>query len=513
VVAVRRPRNVSRSVSPRKAIVGLLATLVSVALLQCGAALADSVTTTFEAPTFTACNPPMPVFAPMCTVNGQGGWKSALPGQIGGNLTLGYDQQVVDNSDIFGFPGHPAPPEFGNQSLRISDAYNPDPGTRPPEFAGQTYSTPNNPQAGQDLPNTEFIGQFSFISVHPDGAQDNPPGGCPPGEVRVTCNRLRISVSPDNGEGGRMSYIELDDVDTTNSETGKPENGIQLVFYDVGPNGPSDFQSYDLGVLPRDVAHTITFWMKLNPGPANDLVRIYIDGKDFGQCFTTWETFYGTSVPVTDSLLFLSGERHGNIPSLIGGGYLFDNVSTKTDNGPGPPGCDVPIDKLPGAPSVTAGGLARYRIVGHNRGRLTERYLMLCDRIPRQMTFVSADRTLSHLGSRRCLFIPRLGPGQSSGFHIVLRVNANAHPGTLDNTADETPVQPPDLPPISTGPPVSTVPPTVPPTSTVPPAVPEVPANIAEIRPIAKARAVVRVLAKARARRPAPPPSPPSFTG
>ena len=32
-------------------------------------------------------------------------------------------------------------------------------------------------------------------------------------------------------------------------------------------------------------------------------------------------------------------------PALAGGGYLFDNVSITPSNGPGPPGCDVPIEK------------------------------------------------------------------------------------------------------------------------------------------------------------------------
>jgi uncharacterized repeat protein (TIGR01451 family) len=249
------------------------------------------------------------------------------------------------------------------------------------------------------------------------------------------------------------------------------------------------------------VAHTITFWMKLNPGgPANDLVRIYIDGKDWGQCLTTWESFYRHSsqpVPESDRLLFLSFKSGGgDVAGLAGGGYLVDNVSTKTANGPGPPGCDVPIDKLPGAPTVSAGGLASYRIIAHNRGRLTERYLMLCDRIPRETTFVSANRKLRRIGRRRCLFIPSLRPGQSSSFHLVLRVNANAHPGTLDNTVDLTPVQPPGVPPA----------PTVPAAGTPGPVVPD---TVPEIPPIAKATAPVRVVAKPSA----PPPAPPPVTG
>jgi uncharacterized repeat protein (TIGR01451 family) len=460
---------------PRRLIVVLLSTLVGVALLQCGVALADTVTTNFE--NFNACTPLAPVVAPAptCgTVNGQNGWKSAIPGDIP-SLPNGYDQQVVVNSEI---TGHPAPASFGAQSLRLSNAYNPDPGTSPPEFFYQTYSTPTINPAGEDLSNTEYIGQFSFISVDPNHVQ----------------NGLKISVSPDNGSGGRMSYVELDDVDTT--VNGITENGIDVVFYDVAPDG--DFVAHDLGVLPRNVEHTITFWMKLNPGSANDLLRIYIDGKDFGQCFTTWESFYETTkqlVPESDRLLFLSGSRDGNHLNLVGGGYLFDNVQTETSDGPGPPGCDVPIDKLPGAPIVSPGGLAHYRITVRNRGRLTERYLLVCDHIPSETTFVSATPTLRRLGRRRCLFIPSLRPGQRSGFNIVLRVNANARPGTLDNTADETPVEPPGVPPVTV----------------VPPTSPEAPALPGTITDVVPPKAKVKVAVKVAAKRVTPPP--PAVTG
>ncbi len=79
---------------------------------------------------------------------------------------------------------------------------------------------------------------------------------------------------------------------------------------------------------------------------------------------------------------------------------------------------------------MSAGGLAGYRITVRNRGRLAARNVRVCDHIPRQMTFVSADRKLRRIGRRRCLTIPRLRPGQRVSFHVVLRVNANAPPGT-----------------------------------------------------------------------------------
>ena len=182
--------------------------------------------------------------------------------------------------------------------------------------------------------------------------------------------------------------------------------------------------------------------MKLNPGPNNDYVRIAIDGQDAGQCFTTWENFYrATSQECRSAIACCSSPAvaPGMSLGVLGGGYLFDNVTTTTA-GPGPPGCDLPIEKQADSRTVRAGGLAGFRIAVRNRGRATERNLLVCDRIPRRMTFVSASRRLGRLGRRRCLLIPRLAPGKRAGFHIVLHVDANAPSGTETNGVDETPV-------------------------------------------------------------------------
>jgi uncharacterized repeat protein (TIGR01451 family) len=434
----------------------VLAAAVGTVLLAAAVALADTVATNFE-------NPP---FVPG-SVNGQNGWKSAVPGNIP-SLPNGYDQAVVAN-------GAGAPAAFASQSLRLSNAYGTGPTTFPPEFHYQTYSKPTTVPAGESLANTEYTAQFSFISIHPDREQ---PG-------------LKISVSPDMGEGGRMSYIGLTDTPA----------GIEVSFFDTPEvDGEVTFAGYDLGTLPRNAVHTIKFWMKLNPGPDNDLVRIFIDGSDVGQCFTTWENFYRATsqeVPNSDRLLFLSGNRDGDRPSLLGGGYLFDNVATTTANGPGPPGCDVPVEKDADEGTVSAGGRVGYRITVRNRGRAVARHVRVCDRVPRRMTFVSADRKLRRLGRLRCLVIPRLRPGERVSFHIVLQVDANAPPGAMDNTADVTPVPPPT--PDSPGPgPPAPGPPAPPPPP--PPVRPPPPRVIARAK--AKVKVVKRVKVERQSRRP-----------
>jgi hypothetical protein len=264
-----------------------------------GAAGAGTYTTGFESPTFT-----------LGTVDGQDGWHSAVPGDVPA-LPNGYDQAVVDNG-VYGQNGGTA---FGDQSLRMSNAYTNG------EFFYQTYSAATADPAGETQTNHVFDGSFQFIST---SASEQ--------------TGLDLSVSPDNGVGARMSYIELTDT----------AGGIQLTFYDVAADGT--FRPVDLGIFDRNVVHTIRFLSDTVPGEANDIVRLYVDGIDqgnrLGLCFTTWEQYYrvteGHNPGVIDSFEFRAGGTA--VPALLGGGYLYDNVSTETRNTapPAPTVCGVP---------------------------------------------------------------------------------------------------------------------------------------------------------------------------
>jgi uncharacterized repeat protein (TIGR01451 family) len=427
----------------------VLATAVSMVLLVCGVAAADTVTTTFEPTTFQPGS-----------VDGQDGWHSAVPGDIPA-LPFGYDQEVVANSG--------APSAFGSQSLRHSNAYNEPTG----EFFYQTYSKSNLVAAGEALPNTEFTAEFSFISTTPAARQEG----------------LNMTISPDNGVGARMSYVGLRDV---------PE-GIRVTVFDT-PEPSGAFVPHDGGLLDRSDPHTIRFSIKLNPGPDNDLVRIYIDGQDLGKCFTTWENFYRSSnqgVQIINSLQFRSSG--GAVPGIVGKGYLFDNVSTTSANGAGPPGCDTPIEKTPDSPTVTAGGRAGYQITVRNRGRLAARNLRVCDHIPRRMNFVSADLRLRRIGRQRCLMIPLLRPRQRVSFHLMLQVDADAPQGTVANIADiihGTPGLPAGSEPGARPAPGAGVRPRI----------------IAKIKAIVRARAIVKIVKRVQAQRGRPRTRPP-FTG
>jgi uncharacterized repeat protein (TIGR01451 family) len=424
----------------------VLATAVGMVLLVCGVAAADTVTTTFEPPTFH-----------LGSVAGQDGWRSAVPGDVPA-LPFGYDQEVEAN-------GAGVPAAFGQQSLRLSNRYTEPTG----EFFYQTYSKPAAPPAGETQANTEFTAEFSFISKTPTAEQ---PG-------------LNVSVSPDSGEGSRMSYVGLRDTPA----------GIRVTVFDT-PEVDGEFVPYDAGILDRTVPHTIRFWIKVNPGVDNDLVRIYIGNRDLGQCFTTWENYYRTApeqapppnvnTPATiNSLQFRS-----SAPTFDGvdGGYLFDNVTITTANGPGPRGCDIVVDKDADTPTVSAGARAGYSISVRNRGRAIVRNVRVCDHIPRRMTFVSADRRLRRLGRLRCLMIPSLRPGQRVSFHLALQVSADAPQGTVTNIAD-----------IIHG--IPGLPAGGEPGARPAPGAGLRPRVIAKIKAIVKARAIVRILKRVKAER------------
>jgi uncharacterized repeat protein (TIGR01451 family) len=377
----------------------VLATALGMALLTGGVAVADTVTTNFDG--FN-----------LGTVNGQDGWHSAVPGNVPA-LPNGYDQAVVSSGGVAG---------FGARSLRHSNAYSENTG----EFEFQTYSRSNAVNAGEALPNTEFVGEFQFTSTS-DELQD----------------QLHMRMSPDDGHGGRMSFVGLRDTAA----------GIQATIFDT-PEADGDFMSYPAGIYSRDAVHTVRFLLQLVPGPDNDIVHIVIDGVDIGNmlgvCLTTWENFYratNQAVPVTNSLQFRSANAGGDpglvIPNLVGHGYLFDNVSTDTTPAIGavptvcgeePPPIDV--DKTTQTRSALRGQLITYRISVRNRGDALVRGLRACDRAPRALRFVRATTRLRRAaGGRLCLTTGLLRPGQRETFRATFRLRENATAESVTNGA------------------------------------------------------------------------------
>ena len=134
-----------------------------------------------------------------------------------------------------------------------------------------------------------------------------------------------ISISPDNGEGGRMSYLRFEN----------HPDGVH-VFFDDTPSatlvgGSIDFREADIATLKADQKHVVRFAMSLTPGDNNnDVVKVYIDGQ-LKETGTSWKLFYlhdpeqaPNHVPTTNSLI-MQARGTGN-PADEGKGYLIDSV-------------------------------------------------------------------------------------------------------------------------------------------------------------------------------------------
>jgi predicted ribosomally synthesized peptide with SipW-like signal peptide len=235
--------------------------------------VAASYETGFEPSTFSIGN-----------INGQDGWMK----------TGSYDAAVVNNPVI-----------NDTQSLRISNA------VTSGAFGDQTFAPLLSTGAGETgiAPNKHFEAQFNLASV-----------------LSSLQSGLVISVSPDNGSGARMSYLRFED----------QSDGIHVFFDDVTDAGPlntvATFNETDIATITR-TSHTIKFVMDFVDGPANDVVKIYIDSV-LVKTGTSWEDYYrfdpeqnGNSnlLSAVNTLIFRAGGTA--VPANSGNGFLFDKVS------------------------------------------------------------------------------------------------------------------------------------------------------------------------------------------
>jgi len=280
------------------------------------AAGADTVGTIFERPAFTPGN-----------LNGQGGWLN----------TGGFDAAIVANSG-------PAAAAFGGQSLRISNA------RTSGSFGDQTFSPPLVDGAGE--PTSAAGGQaggerqphfdttFRFMSATPGAEQ---PG-------------LAVTVSPDSGSGGRMSFVRLRDTSA----------GVAVDFVDVPSaqltGGHVDFREVQAAQgLDRAVPHSVRISMDFVPGANNDVVKVYVDDV-LRVTGSSWENYYrndvesgpSNNVPVVDQLLLrVSSTAH---PELQGQGFLIDDVSTRSYSPGGTDGIDG-VDGTDGSAGLTGSAI------------------------------------------------------------------------------------------------------------------------------------------------------------
>lgn len=262
-------------------------------------AYADSVSVDFENPPYITGS-----------INTQDGWTSL--GSIGSGCAV-YDHAVASQSAYL---------SFGSQSLRVSDAITSG------CFGDQTFAKPLTDSVGETVATADgfstgtkqrhFEMKFDIASASPSAQQAG----------------LHISVSPDRGDGSRMSYLRFED----------GTNGINVFFDDVQGTVPlgvdgcattvcANFVEVQVGTnLSRAVPHTIKLILDTLDGPSNDIVKVYIDGT-LVKTGTSWEDYYrydpeasAEQTPrIVKTVIFRSGGTAN--PADSGKGFLFDNLS------------------------------------------------------------------------------------------------------------------------------------------------------------------------------------------
>ena len=288
----------------------VMAVILGLLLVSLGAltASADSQVIDFES--YTVGN-----------INGQDGWIKT---------NANFDAAIV-NQSTFGL----AYPAFGSRSLRISNAYTVG------SFGDQTFSKPLVDEAGEtSAANNGMSGgtrqpyyeaTFDFASTVPGAEQ---PG-------------LMVGVSPDRGDGARMSLFRLYD---------KPA-GLEVEFYDFDQTRPGtcvdglDFQPATVATgLARNAVHNVRITMNFIDGVNNDVVKVYVDGG-LVHTGTSWEDYFRDCEPnptrTVDSLLFRASGTAA--PATSGNGFLIDNVSQYS--GPEPCTTTCYVDDAAGSDS------------------------------------------------------------------------------------------------------------------------------------------------------------------
>ena len=235
-----------------------------------------------------------------------------IDGQNGWSKTGDYDVEVADVGTFEAADGY----GFGTKALRASNA------TTSNGFGDHTFSPGLADDAGEGGALPYYTAAFKIGTA-----------------MAVEQSDLSMSVSPDNGEGGRLSYLRFDD------EAG----GVRLTFGDsvnAGPlpGTPTTWRYTDLGLLSRAESHSISFAIAFVEGPGNDVVKIFVDGV-LAHTGTTWENYYrysveqtptGNLVPPISKLLFLFRSGSGAAPEAADEGFLIDRVRL-TSNATAPP--------------------------------------------------------------------------------------------------------------------------------------------------------------------------------
>jgi hypothetical protein len=229
------------------------------------------------------------------SVEGQGGWSSDNPAWdeeivLDGTNYVWRVSNAVTSGSFSDMPFAPRPGGIPNDT--VNDPSNSD----PLYFAGESST---------GAAHRKFLGEFSFRSKT---------GAVQPG--------LRITVSIDNGQGGRQSFVAIADT----------ASGIEVSTFDVDKDGNFIGPIVIAQGLSFTSWHTIGMEAFFKDGKNNDRVKYHVDGK-LKHVGSSWEQFYRNfqpllhplGVPVQTLLFRLSGTP---VPTVLGNGYYIDNVFT-----------------------------------------------------------------------------------------------------------------------------------------------------------------------------------------
>jgi hypothetical protein len=206
--------------------------------------------------------------------------------QLGWSNFGKYDANVATVSTFDAASAYGA---YGVQALQISNS------KTSGSFGDQTFAPLLAHPAQQGTSLTHFVATFSIGTT-----------------TTAQQSGLAISVSPDNGQGARMSYLRFED----------QADGVHVFFDDL--RNTKAFKDRDIATLTRGIPHTIGFSLDLKA--TTDSAKITIDGK-LAASGTTWESYYplaGEPVPNVATMLFRAS---GTASASQGQGFLIDNLT------------------------------------------------------------------------------------------------------------------------------------------------------------------------------------------
>ena len=226
------------------------------------------------------------------SVNGQNGWTVTNPN---------FDFAVADTTGLYGGA-------LGSRALRVSNA------VTSGSFGDQLFSQQLPNEAGETSAENgglsggtrqkRYATSFTFASADPSAEQQG----------------LMVGVSPDRGDGARMSLVRLYDTPT----------GLKVTAFGFNHDDGDTFPETTVAAnLDRTVVHTLSLTMDLIDGNSNDRVSIAVDGAQ-PVVIGSWEQYFrdgeGNPTRTVDSLLFRASIAPPNPGAIAGKGFYIDSV-------------------------------------------------------------------------------------------------------------------------------------------------------------------------------------------